>query len=60
MTARLAPERPIVHRAYLVLGALIVSLFSYGQFNHWSLYGSDAGTREPSRLSSSSTGTRGK
>ena len=47
-----------MQRAYLVLGALLVSLFSYGQFNHWSLYGSDAGTREPSRLSS--TGTRGK
>ena len=47
-----------MQRAYLVLGALLVSLFSYGQFNHWSLYGSDAGTKEPSRLSS--TGTRGK
>jgi hypothetical protein len=47
-----------MQRAYLVLGALLVSLFSYGQYNHWSLYGSDAGTREPSRLSS--TGTRGK
>jgi len=58
MTARLAPERPIVHRAYLVLGALLVGLFSYGQYNHWSLYGSDAGTKEPSRFSS--TGTRGK
>jgi hypothetical protein len=46
-----------MQRAYLVLGALLVSLFSYGQFNHWSLYGSDAGTKEPSRLSS--TGTRG-
>ena len=47
-----------MRRAYLLLGALLVSLFSYGQYNHWSLYGSDAGTREPSRLSS--TGTRGK
>jgi hypothetical protein len=47
-----------MQRAYLVLGALLVSLFSYGQYNHWSLYGSDAGTKEPSRLSS--TGTRGK
>jgi hypothetical protein len=46
--------------AYLVLGALLVSGFSYGQYNYWSLYGSDAGTREPSRLSSSSSGTRGK
>jgi hypothetical protein len=44
--------------AYLVLGTLLVSVFSYGQYNHWSLYGSDAGTREASRLSS--TGTRGK
>ena len=47
-----------MQRAYLVLGALLMGLFSYGQYNHWSLYGSDAGTREPSRLSS--TGTRGK
>jgi hypothetical protein len=47
-----------MQRAYLVVGALLVSLFSYGQYNYWSLYGSDAGTREPSRLSS--TGTRGK
>jgi hypothetical protein len=47
-----------MQRAYLVLGALLVGLFSYGQFNYWSLYGSDAGTKEPSRLSS--TGTRGK
>jgi hypothetical protein len=48
-----------MHRAYLVLGALLVSLFGYGQYNHWSLYGSDAGTKE-TRSSSSSTGTRGK
>jgi hypothetical protein len=47
-----------MQRAYLVLGALLVGLFSYGQYNFWSLYGSDAGTKEPSRLSS--TGTRGK
>jgi hypothetical protein len=47
-----------MQRAYLVLGALLVGLFSYGQLNYWSLYGSDAGTKEPSRLSS--TGTRGK
>ena len=47
-----------MQRAYFVLGALLVGLFSYGQFNYWSLYGSDAGTKEPSRLSS--TGTRGK
>ena len=46
--------------AYLVLAALIVSAFSYDQYNYWSLYSSDAGTRKPSRLSSSSTGTRGK
>ena len=32
-----------MHRAYLVLGALLVGLFSYGQYNHWSLYGTDAG-----------------
>jgi hypothetical protein len=49
-----------MQRAYLVLGALLVGVFSYGQYNYWSLYGSDAGVREPSRLSSSSTGTRGK
>jgi hypothetical protein len=47
-----------MQRAYLVLGALLVGLFSYGQYNFWSLYGSDAGTKEPNRLSS--TGTRGK
>jgi hypothetical protein len=47
-----------MQRAYLVLGALLVGLFSYGQYSFWSLYGSDAGTKEPSRLSS--TGTRGK
>ena len=47
-----------MQRVYLVLGALLVGLFSYGQYNFWSLYGSDAGTKEPSRLSS--TGTRGK
>lgn len=45
-------------RVYAVLAALMVGLFGYAQFNHWSLYGSDAGTKEPSRLSS--TGTRGK
>ena len=45
--------------AYLVLGALIVSVFSYGQYNYWSLFGSDAGAKE-SRSSLSSTGTRGK
>jgi len=49
-----------VHRAYIVLATLMVGLFGYAQYNHWSLYGSDAGTREPSRLSSGSTGTRGK
>jgi hypothetical protein len=47
-----------MHRAYAVLAALMVGVFGYAQFNHWSLYGSDAGTRESSRLSS--TGTRGK
>lgn len=45
-------------RVYAVLAAVMVGLFGYAQFNHWSLYGSDAGTKEPSRLSS--TGTRGK
>jgi hypothetical protein len=47
-----------MHRVYAVLAAVMVGVFGYAQFNHWSLYGSDAGTREPSRLSS--TGTRGK
>lgn len=46
-----------MHRAYIVLGALIVGLLGYGQYNFWSLYGSDAGAKE-SRPSS--TGTRGK
>ena len=49
-----------MQRAHLVLGALVVSLFSDGPYNYWLLYGSDAGRREPSRLSSSSTETRGK
>ena len=48
-----------MHRAYLILGALLVGLFSYGQYNHWSLYGTDACTKEPSRLAGAS-GTRGK
>jgi hypothetical protein len=47
-----------MHRAYALVAALMVGVFGYAQFNLWSLYGSDAGTREPSRLSS--TGTRGK
>jgi hypothetical protein len=47
-----------VHRAYLVLGALVVGLLGYGQYQHWSIYGTDAGAREASRLASS--GTRGK
>ena len=34
-----------MQRAYLVLGALLVGLFSYGQYNYWSLYGSDAGAQ---------------
>jgi hypothetical protein len=45
-------------RVYAVLAALMVGVFGFAQYNHWSLYGSDAGTKEPSRLSS--TGTRGK
>jgi hypothetical protein len=47
-----------MHRAYAVLAALMVGLFGYAQYNHWSIFGSDAGAKEPSRLSS--TGTRGK
>jgi hypothetical protein len=47
-----------MHRVYIVLASLIVGFFGFAQYNHWSLYGSDAGVREPSRLSS--TGTRGK
>ncbi len=51
-----------MQRAYIVLGALVVGLLGYAQYNHWSLYGTDAGTREPGRLASSgsSSGTRGK
>jgi hypothetical protein len=45
-------------RVYAVLAALMVGVFGFAQYNHWSIYGSDAGTKEPSRLSS--TGTRGK
>jgi hypothetical protein len=45
-------------RIYAVLAALMVGVFGFAQYNHWSIYGSDAGTKEPSRLSS--TGTRGK
>ena len=47
-----------MHRAYAIVAAAMVALFGYAQYNHWSIYGSDAGTKEPSRLSS--TGTRGK
>lgn len=49
-----------MQRAYIVLSTLLVGLFSFAQYNYWSLYGSDAGTREPSRLASGSSGTRGK
>jgi hypothetical protein len=45
-------------RIYAVLAALMVGVFGFAQYNHWSIYGSDAGSKEPSRLSS--TGTRGK
>ena len=45
-------------RVYAVLAALMVGVFGFAQYNHWSLYGSDAGTKEPGRFSS--TGTRGK
>ena len=44
--------------AALILAPLMVGVFGFAQYNHWSIYGSDAGTKEPSRLSS--TGTRGK
>lgn len=47
-----------MHRAYALLAALMVGVFGYAQFNHWSLYGSDAGAKASSQLSS--TGTRGK
>jgi hypothetical protein len=47
-----------MHRAYALLAALMVGLLGYAQYNHWSLYGTDAGTKEAGR--SSSAGTRGK
>jgi len=31
-----------VYRTYLVIGALILGLFGYGQREHWSIYGTDA------------------
>ena len=46
-------------RAYAVIAALLIGVFGYAQYHHWSLYGSDAGTKEPGR-SSGATGTRGK
>lgn len=47
-----------MHRAYALLAALMVGLFGYAQYNHWSIYGSDAGSKAPGRLSSA--GIRGK
>ena len=47
-----------MHRAYALVAALMVGVFGYAQFNHWSLYGSAPWCPHPSRLSS--TGTRGK
>jgi hypothetical protein len=47
-----------MHRAYAVLAALMVGVLGYAQYNHLSLFGTDAGTKEPSRFAS--TGTRGK
>jgi hypothetical protein len=29
-------------RGYVVIGALILSLFGYAQREHWSIYGNDA------------------
>lgn len=29
-------------RGYVVIGALILSLFGYAQREHWSVYGNDA------------------
>jgi len=29
-------------RAYVVIGALLLSLFGYAQREHWSVYGNDA------------------
>jgi hypothetical protein len=31
-----------MYRTYLVLGALLVVLFGYGQREHWSIYGTNA------------------
>lgn len=45
-------------RFYAAFAALLIGFFGYAQYNHLSVWGSDAGAREPSRLSS--TGTRGK
>jgi len=41
-------------RGYVVLGALILALFGYGQREHWSVYGTDAqATPRGSRLPAS-------
>jgi len=31
-----------MYRTYLVIGAILLGLFGYGQRENWSLYGSDA------------------
>lgn len=31
-----------MYRTYIVIGALLVGLFGYGQREHWSIFGTDA------------------
>lgn len=31
-----------MYRTYIVIGALILGMFGYGQREHWSIYGTDA------------------
>lgn len=45
-------------RLYTVFAAMLIGYFGYAQFNHLSIWGSDAGAREP--RATSSTGIRGK
>lgn len=48
-------------RGYVVIGALILSLFGYAQREHWSIFGNDARVASPgSRLSSGSAISRHK
>ena len=48
-------------RSYVVIGALILSLFGYAQREHWSVYGNDAKVApRGSRLSSGSAISRHK